>query len=189
MRRSASRKKLEIVATLPPLHPGEVLREEFLLPMNLSAYIVAKACGVPRTRIERIAREEMGISADTALRLGRFFGIDRSLGQSADPSRSCNGWKGDRKGARAHSRAPAEGSVIGRNRKIGSAPVSRPARPWPFAQPAVRTASGPARARLRLGRVRSRRDCSALIETATGCSLRHVLCLVAPHAARVQHLA
>ncbi len=76
MRRSASRKKLEIVATLPPLHPGEVLREEFLLPMNLSAYIVAKACGVPRTRIERIAREEMGISADTALRLGRFFGIE-----------------------------------------------------------------------------------------------------------------
>ena len=76
MRRSASRKKLEIVAELPPLHPGEVLREEFLLPMNLSAYVVAKACGVPRTRIERIARAEMGISADTALRLGRFFGIE-----------------------------------------------------------------------------------------------------------------
>lgn len=76
MRRDASRKKLEIVATLPPLHPGEVLREEFLVPMDLSAYVVAKACGVPRTRIERIAREEMGISADTALRLGRFFGIE-----------------------------------------------------------------------------------------------------------------
>jgi antitoxin HigA-1 len=61
-------------AKLPPLHPGEVLREEFLAPMNLSPYKVAKACGVPRTRIERIAREEMGITADTALRLSKFFG-------------------------------------------------------------------------------------------------------------------
>ena len=68
--------KLEIVATLPPLHPGEVLREEFLKPMNLTPYAVARACGVPRTRIERIAREELGISADTALRLGRCFGIE-----------------------------------------------------------------------------------------------------------------
>jgi addiction module HigA family antidote len=64
------------VASLPPLHPGEVLREEFLKPMGLTPYAVAKACGVPRTRIERIAREELGISADTALRLGRFFGIE-----------------------------------------------------------------------------------------------------------------
>ncbi|MEN3384182.1 MAG: antitoxin HigA, partial [Hyphomicrobiales bacterium] len=76
MAKKSAKKNLEIVATLPPLHPGEVLREEFLLPMELSAYVVAKACGVPRTRIERIAREEMGISADTALRLGRFFGIE-----------------------------------------------------------------------------------------------------------------
>jgi addiction module HigA family antidote len=70
------KKKLAIVATLPPLHPGEVLREEFLRPMELTPYAVAKACGVPRTRIERIAREELGISADTALRLGRFFEIE-----------------------------------------------------------------------------------------------------------------
>jgi addiction module HigA family antidote len=42
--------------------------------MGLTAYKVAKACGVPRTRIERIAREELGISADTALRLAKFFG-------------------------------------------------------------------------------------------------------------------
>lgn len=59
---------------LPPMHPGEVLREEFLEPMGLSAYAVAKACNLPRTRIERIAREEMGITADTALRLGKVFG-------------------------------------------------------------------------------------------------------------------
>lgn len=69
-------KKLQIVATLPPLHPGEVLREEFLVALNLSPYAVAKACGVPRTRVERIAREELGITADTALRLGRYFGIE-----------------------------------------------------------------------------------------------------------------
>jgi antitoxin HigA-1 len=69
-------KKLQTVATLPPLHPGEVLREEFLVPLKLSPYAVAKACGVPRTRIERIAREELGITADTALRLGRYFGIE-----------------------------------------------------------------------------------------------------------------
>jgi addiction module HigA family antidote len=59
---------------LPPLHPGEVLREEFLVQLGLSASQVGKECGVPRTRIERIMREEVGISADTALRLGRFFG-------------------------------------------------------------------------------------------------------------------
>jgi addiction module HigA family antidote len=58
---------------LPPMHPGEVLREEFLKPMNLSAGAVARACSVPRTRIERIAEEKTGITADTALRLGRFF--------------------------------------------------------------------------------------------------------------------
>jgi antitoxin HigA-1 len=65
---------MKIVATLPPMHPGEMLREEFLQPMRLTPYRVAKACGVPRTRIERIVREELGITADTALRLGKFFG-------------------------------------------------------------------------------------------------------------------
>jgi addiction module HigA family antidote len=59
---------------LAPVHPGEVLREEFLGPMGLTAYAVALACGVPRTRIERLAREETPITADTALRLSRYFG-------------------------------------------------------------------------------------------------------------------
>jgi addiction module HigA family antidote len=59
---------------LPPVHPGEVLREEFLGPMKLTAYAVARACGVPRTRVERLAREETPITADTALRLARYFG-------------------------------------------------------------------------------------------------------------------
>jgi addiction module HigA family antidote len=57
----------------PPIHPGEVLREEFLVPLGLSAGALAKALGVPRTRIERIVKEQMGISADTALRLAKYF--------------------------------------------------------------------------------------------------------------------
>lgn len=61
-------------AILPPLHPGEVLREEFMEPHGVSAGAVAKACRVPRTRIERVAREELGVSPDTAVRLGLYFG-------------------------------------------------------------------------------------------------------------------
>jgi len=59
---------------LAPAHPGEVLREDFLVPIKLSPYTVARACGVPRTRIERIAREQTQVTADTALRLARYFG-------------------------------------------------------------------------------------------------------------------
>jgi antitoxin HigA-1 len=58
---------------LPPLHPGEVLREEFMEPLGLKAYTLAERIDVPRTRLERIAREEMGITVDTALRLGAYF--------------------------------------------------------------------------------------------------------------------
>ena len=64
---------------LPPIHPGEVLREEFLVPMQLTPYALARACGVPRTRIERLAREETPITADTALRLARYFGTTAEL--------------------------------------------------------------------------------------------------------------
>jgi addiction module HigA family antidote len=56
------------------VHPGKVLREEFLVPLGLSAYAVAAAINVPRTRVERVAREEATVTADTALRLGRYFG-------------------------------------------------------------------------------------------------------------------
>jgi addiction module HigA family antidote len=58
---------------LPPVHPGEILREEFLRPLDLSPYAVARAVGVPRTRIERLAREQTALTADTALRLARYF--------------------------------------------------------------------------------------------------------------------
>ena len=62
------------MAKLPPVHPGEVLREEFLLPLGLSAGAVARAIGVPRTRIERLASEQVDLTPDTALRLARLFG-------------------------------------------------------------------------------------------------------------------
>lgn len=65
--------------TLPPMHPGEVLREEFLIPLSLSAGALAKACHVPRTRIERIANEETAITADTALRLSKALGTSPQL--------------------------------------------------------------------------------------------------------------
>lgn len=57
----------------PPVHPGEILREEFMAPLGLAAYTIAKDCRVPRTRIERLARGETPVTADTALRLGRYF--------------------------------------------------------------------------------------------------------------------
>jgi len=62
---------MDMTKKLPPMHPGEVLREEFLVPMNMAPGKLAKACGLPRTRIERIASEQTAITADTALRLGR----------------------------------------------------------------------------------------------------------------------
>jgi addiction module HigA family antidote len=63
----------------PSIHPGEVLREEFLAPMNLSAYAQAKACDVPRTRIERLIREETPVTADTALRLGKALNTSQAF--------------------------------------------------------------------------------------------------------------
>jgi antitoxin HigA-1 len=62
------------MSKLPPIHPGEILREEFLKPFGLSAGAVARAIGVPRTRIERLAAEQTELTPDTALRLARYFG-------------------------------------------------------------------------------------------------------------------
>jgi addiction module HigA family antidote len=58
---------------IPPIHPGEILREEFLKPLGLSVYRLAKAIEVPAPRIHDIVHERRAISADTALRLGRYF--------------------------------------------------------------------------------------------------------------------
>jgi addiction module HigA family antidote len=58
----------------PPVHPGEILLEEFLKPMNISQYRLAASICVPARRINEIVLEKRGITADTALRLSRFFG-------------------------------------------------------------------------------------------------------------------
>ena len=58
----------------PPIHPGEVLAEEYLAPLNLSAGSLARRIGVPRTRLERIVKQQTAITPDTALRLARALG-------------------------------------------------------------------------------------------------------------------
>lgn len=57
-----------------PCHPGEVLKHEFLEPLGVSAIGLAKAIGVPRTRIERLVKEQTGVTPDTALRLSKALG-------------------------------------------------------------------------------------------------------------------
>jgi len=63
-----------MVAKMAPVHPGEILAEEFLVPLGVSQYRLAKNIGVPARRINEIVHGLRGISADTALRLARFFG-------------------------------------------------------------------------------------------------------------------
>ena len=60
---------------LPPIHPGEILQEEFLEPMGISQYRLAKDISVPPRRINEIVHGKRSITADTALRLGRFFNM------------------------------------------------------------------------------------------------------------------
>lgn len=59
---------------LPNIHPGSVLQEEFLLPMEITAYRLAKDIGIPQTRVSQIIKGERSITADTALRLSKYFG-------------------------------------------------------------------------------------------------------------------
>lgn len=61
---------------LKPVHPGEVLAKDFIEPMKLTRYRVAKAINVPQRRVDEICSGQRAMSADTALRLGRLFGID-----------------------------------------------------------------------------------------------------------------
>ena len=59
-----------------PIHPGEILREEYMAPLGISANGLARALGVTPARINEIARQKRGITGDTALRLARYFGTD-----------------------------------------------------------------------------------------------------------------
>lgn len=67
----ASRRKRDI----PPVHPGEILKADFLQPLGLSVSALSAAIKVPRTRLNDIARGRRGITADTAMRLARYFGV------------------------------------------------------------------------------------------------------------------
>ncbi len=87
---------------LPPLHPGEVLREEFLVPMGLSPGALAKACGVPRTRIERLANEQIGVTADNA----------RAVAQPAEQLRRADRAAKDRGRAGPDRACERQGRVI-----------------------------------------------------------------------------
>lgn len=85
-------------ARMPALHPGEMLREEFMKPLGLSANALAMALRVPVTRVSEIVRERRGVTADTALRLARYFNMspefwmrlqmDYDLESAADAERS-----------------------------------------------------------------------------------------------------
>jgi addiction module HigA family antidote len=64
---------------LPPVHPGEILREEFMLPMALSSHALARAIGVTPARVNDIVNKKRGITADTALRFGCYFGTTANV--------------------------------------------------------------------------------------------------------------
>jgi len=61
---------------MAPIHPGEILKEDFIAPMGISQYLLAKDIGVDPRRINAIIHGKRAITADTALRLGRYFGIE-----------------------------------------------------------------------------------------------------------------
>ena len=75
-----------LINGMRPIHPGEILREEFLIPMNLTAHALALALHVPAPRINDITRERRGVTADTAMRLARFFNMSPEfwMGLQAD---------------------------------------------------------------------------------------------------------
>jgi addiction module HigA family antidote len=98
-RASGPKELLLMSKKLFAVHPGEVLRQEFLVPMKLSPYAVARVVGVPRTRIERLVNGQTALTADTALRLAKAFrttpafwmGCKRNTTSSAPRMRSAPG--------------------------------------------------------------------------------------------------
>jgi antitoxin HigA-1 len=76
---------------LPPIHPGEVLLEDFLRPMGITQYRLAKAIGIPQRRIGEIVAGKRAITADTSLRLARYFGMSDGfwVGLQTDYDTAC----------------------------------------------------------------------------------------------------
>jgi len=64
---------------MPPLHPGEMLREEFLIPLGMTAQMLAQEIKVPKRRVLAIVKEEQSLDGEMCLRLGRFFPNDRAI--------------------------------------------------------------------------------------------------------------
>ena len=75
MWRSSTTTEAHMTNKLPPVHPGEILSEEFLKPLKISQYRLAKEISVPPRRINEIVLGKRAITADTALRLSRYFGL------------------------------------------------------------------------------------------------------------------
>ena len=78
------------------IHPGEILREEYMAPLGLSANALAIALGIPATRIHEILHEKRGVSTDTAMRLARYFGTDMEMWTTCRRSMKPAFWKGKR---------------------------------------------------------------------------------------------
>ncbi len=74
---------------LPDIHPGEILNEDFLGPLGVSQYRLAQAVSVPPRRINEIVHGKRAISADTALRLARYFGTTRTFGSTCKHNMTC----------------------------------------------------------------------------------------------------
>ncbi|MBI4967860.1 MAG: HigA family addiction module antidote protein [Rhodospirillales bacterium] len=74
-----SKSSITIKRRLKNWHPGEILLEDFLKPMGLSQYALAKAIGVPAQRVGEIVHAKRAVSPDTALRLARYFGMDAAF--------------------------------------------------------------------------------------------------------------
>ena len=78
MKRVKGRRTMK-VRKLPPIHPGEILQEEFMEPLGMTQHKLAEALGVNVTRVNRIINGKSRITADTAMRLGRYFGTTPQL--------------------------------------------------------------------------------------------------------------
>lgn len=92
------------------IHPGEILREEYMAPLGLSANALAIALGIPATRIHEILHEKRGVSTDTAMRLARYFGTDMEMWINLQAQyEACLLKREKGKGAGVHADHPASG--------------------------------------------------------------------------------
>jgi antitoxin HigA-1 len=96
----------------PPIHPGEILREEFLIPLGISQYRLAKEMSVPPRRINEIVRGLRSISADTALRLARYFGTSERFWLNLQSRHDLEAEK-DRLGGRLHREVKILAQAVG----------------------------------------------------------------------------